>query len=92
VSTGTVDGATLRAAVSPFDSDTERHLEKQVDDLAAEFGAHFRRDAVARVVREAAEEYADSPVKDFVPILAYRASRERLRTMAGLESALEAEG
>jgi hypothetical protein len=57
----------------------ERQIADVVNELSGEFGP-LGRDALVRVVRESFESLSDAKIKTFIPILARRAARERLRT------------
>jgi hypothetical protein len=52
------------------------------DDLAREFEPTIARDTVHRVVSDTYESLSDARITAFVPILARRLARERLRSLA----------
>ena len=52
------------------------------DDLAREFEPAIERDTVHRVVSDTYESLSDARITAFVPILARRLARERLRSLA----------
>jgi protein-tyrosine phosphatase-like protein len=54
-----------------------------VDRLFQQFHGTVPRDRVAEVVADAMSQWKDARVKAFVPVLAERAARDRLRAMAG---------
>lgn len=68
------------------------HIEKAVDALAEEFGEVHSRETVQRVMDDSLRGLVgDANVDDFVPALAHRFTRERLKALArahGPESAL----
>jgi protein-tyrosine-phosphatase len=72
-----------------FDPVTERHITKAIDDLAAEFAGVFSRETVDRYVHESLIAFADATIVEFVPVLAYRHSRERLRALGQTEGVIE---
>ncbi len=72
-----------------FDPVTERHIAKAIDDLALEFEGIFSRETVDRYVHEGLTAFADAKVVEFVPVLAYRHSRERLRALGQSEGVIE---
>jgi protein-tyrosine-phosphatase len=60
---------------------TRAHLEHEVDDLAAEFQGVFSRETVNRVVAESPEHFTGAQFENFIPVLVYRYSRERLQAI-----------
>jgi protein-tyrosine-phosphatase len=59
------------------------HIEKSVDALADEFGDVHSRETVERIMQDSLRSFAGSAaVDDFVPALAHRFTRERLKAMA----------
>jgi arsenate reductase (thioredoxin) len=64
---------------------TRAHLEKQVDDLHEEFHGVVSREAVARVVEESLVSISEARFDDYIPLLAYRFSRERLVALGQAE-------
>jgi arsenate reductase len=64
--------------VPHLDPATETHLERQADDLAAEFRGVVSPETVERVIRESIEVLGEVRFDDYIPVLAYRFSRERL--------------
>jgi arsenate reductase (thioredoxin) len=71
---------------------TRLHLEKAVDSLVEEFDELHSRETVQRVMDDSLQQLGGGvQVDDFVPTLAHRFARERLRALArahGPESAL----
>ena len=71
---------------------TRLHVEKAVDALVDEFGDHDSRETIQRVMDDSLRQFAcDAQVDDFVPTLAHRFSRERLKALGrahGPENAL----
>jgi arsenate reductase (thioredoxin) len=71
---------------------TRLHVEKAVEALVEEFGDVHSRDKVQRVMDDSLRQLVgDAQVDDFVPTLAHRFARERLKALGrahGPESAL----
>jgi len=74
-----------------LDAVTQAHVDKATDDLCDEFTGIFSRETVARFVGESIVALEGAKVADFVPVLAHRFARERLRALgqAGGEIAKE---
>jgi len=65
-----------------LDQDTERHLARTVDTLTDEFRNQVAPARVEHEVRQTvAWIAADARVLDFIPALAHRFSRDRLREL-----------
>jgi len=58
----------------------DRQIQDVVTDLSGEFQSVVGRDVLERVVKESFDELSDARIKGFVPILARRLARQRLRT------------
>jgi protein-tyrosine-phosphatase len=71
-----------------LDVATQAHLRKAVDDLAAEFDGIFSRATVQRFVDESLEGLGAARFSDFLPVLAYRFARERLRAYGQAEGTI----
>jgi len=63
-------------------------LAHDVDQLADEFDGIYERAEIERVVDESAKQLEGAAVESFVPILAHRFARERLRAQAQAEGKL----
>jgi hypothetical protein len=65
---------------SPIDEELREHVavEHVKQALTSDFDDH-PADEVEHVVEEAREQYADAPVRDFVPNLVERDARDRLK-------------
>jgi protein-tyrosine-phosphatase len=72
-----------------FDRAVEHRLDKVVDELAREFDGVYDRERVRSVVGESARQLSGGTVAAFIPILAERFARERLRAQAQGEGRLE---
>jgi arsenate reductase (thioredoxin) len=71
-----------------FDQTVGARLDRAVDGLAAEFDGIFERDRIADLVAESARQLSNGTVAAFVPVLAQRFARERLRARAQAEGRL----
>jgi protein-tyrosine-phosphatase len=71
--------------MSVLDPATQRHVDKQVDDLADEFQGIYSRETVERFVGESLDGLKRARFADFVPVLVHRFARERLRALAQAE-------
>jgi arsenate reductase (thioredoxin) len=61
---------------------TRLHVEKAVDSLVEEFGELQSRETIQRVMDDSLAQLAgDAQVDDFVPTLAHRFTRERLKAL-----------
>ena len=58
----------------------DRLIDDVVSELAAEFEPLVGRDELVRTVRRCFEDLSEAKIKAFVPILARRDARQRLRT------------
>ena len=58
----------------------DRQIVDVVNELAPEFEPVVGRDALQRTVRESFDRLSDAKIRAFVPILARRDARQRLRT------------
>jgi len=68
-----------------LDPITRRHVEKASETLADEFAGIFSRETIDRFITESLHLLGDARFSDFLPVLAYRFSRERLRALAQAE-------
>jgi len=61
--------------------DEERQLDRVRQDLIREFGAQLTAQVVDEQFRALVARFDGAPVRTFVPVLAQRAARERLRDL-----------
>jgi arsenate reductase (thioredoxin) len=62
-----------------IDPVTKHHVDEMIDRLVAEFGGRFERTRIEELMADSVEHLAGgAEVSDFLPILAYRFTRERL--------------
>jgi arsenate reductase (thioredoxin) len=84
-----MSGVSTGAELTPA---TRLHVEKAVDALVDEFGEHHSRETIQRVMDDSLQQLVgEAHVDDFVPTLAHRFARERLKALGrahGPESAL----
>jgi hypothetical protein len=65
-----------------IDPVTRRHVDEMVDRLVGEFGERFERDRIDELMEDSlAQLTGEAQVPDFLPVLAYRFTRERLGAM-----------
>jgi hypothetical protein len=62
---------------------TERQIEATVDELSSEFDQRLDPEVLRHHVARSFDEFAGAPVRDFIPILARREARARLRSLVG---------
>ncbi len=62
-----------------LDPVTRNHIEKAADALQDEFAGTFSRETIARFLTESVDLLGDSKINVFVPVLAHRFARERLK-------------
>ena len=66
----------MRANVDPV---TRHHVEEMLDDLYAEFGERFDHAYIDELMADSVDQLAgQAEFADFLPVLAYRFTRERL--------------
>jgi arsenate reductase (thioredoxin) len=80
------------SAVHELSPVARQHVERAIDSLVEEFGQEHSRETIERVMEESvAQLVGPAEVDDFLPTLAHRFTRERLKAMGrahGPESAL----
>ena len=64
-----------------LDPITRQHVEKAADALQDEFAGTFGRETIARYIAESVDLLGNSSVSVFVPVLAHRFARERLKAL-----------
>jgi protein-tyrosine-phosphatase len=73
---------------SALDPVTKRHVEKATDALLDEFAGIFSRETIDRFVAESLDLLGAARFGDFLPVLAHRFARERLRALGQAEGAI----
>lgn len=74
-----------------LDPVTRHHIEQAADRLAEEFAGIFSRETIARYMADSQERLGEARINVFVPVLAHRFTRERLRALAQVEGAVTKE-
>jgi arsenate reductase (thioredoxin) len=68
-----------------LDPVTQRHIDQAAERLADEFAGIFSRETIARHMAESQDLLGDAKINVFVPVLAHRFTRERLKALAQAE-------
>jgi protein-tyrosine-phosphatase len=71
-----------------LDPVTQHHVAKLTESLVDDFTGVFSAETIERYIAESLELLGGATVSDFVPVLAYRFARERLRALAQAEGVL----
>jgi protein-tyrosine-phosphatase len=74
-----------------LDPATRHHVEKAAEALQDEFAGVFSRETIARFIAESVDLLGESKIAVFVPVLAHRFARERLRALGQAEGVLTKE-
>jgi protein-tyrosine-phosphatase len=74
-----------------LDPVTRAHVEKAAESLESEFAGTFSRETIARYIAESVDLLGDSKVNVFVPVLAHRFARERLKALGQAEGLITKE-
>jgi arsenate reductase (thioredoxin) len=78
--------ATIENTVTEMlDPLTRHHVEKAAEALQGEFSGTFSQETIARYLAESLDLLGDSKINVFVPVLAHRFARERLKALAQAE-------
>ena len=68
-----------------MDPVTRAQVERAAEALQREFAGIFSRETIARYIAESSDLLGDSKLNVFVPVLAHRFARERLKALAQVE-------
>src|SRR5580765_5086848 len=71
-----------------LDPVTRRHVDNLTRGLVREFAGIFSEEAINRYISESVDLLGNSRINVFVPVLAHRFARERLKALAQYEGAL----
>ena len=71
-----------------LDPVTQHHLRQASDALADEFAGVFSQETIERYMTESLDLLGPNKINVFVPVLAHRFARERLRALAQAEGVL----
>ena len=74
-----------------LDPVTEHHLRQAADRLSEEFAGIFSRETITRYMTESTELLEDAKISIYVPVLAHRFARERLKALAQAEGTVDRE-
>jgi arsenate reductase (thioredoxin) len=74
-----------------LDPVTQNHVERAADALADEFTGVFSRETIERYIAESLDLLGSARINVFVPVLAHRFARERLRALGQAEGAITTE-
>ena len=74
-----------------LDPITENHVRKAAASLADEFAGIFSQETIERYIAESVDLLGGSKLNVFVPVLAHRFARERLKALAQTEGLIEKE-
>jgi arsenate reductase (thioredoxin) len=72
-----------------LDPVTRRHVDNLTRGLVREFAGIFSEETINRYISESVDLLGDSRINVFVPVLAHRFARERLRALAQSEGVLD---
>jgi protein-tyrosine-phosphatase len=67
---------------------TQHHINQAADRLAEEFAGIFSQETIARYMADSTDLLGEAKINVFVPVLAHRFCRERLRALAQAEGIL----
>jgi arsenate reductase (thioredoxin) len=70
---------------------TRQHVEKAAEALQDEFAGIFSRETISRFIAESVDLLGESKISLFVPVLAHRFARERLKAYAQAEGVVTTE-
>ena len=68
-----------------LDPVTQHHVRQAAEALADEFAGVFSQETIERYIAESLELLGPSKINVFVPVLAHRFARERLKALAQME-------
>jgi arsenate reductase (thioredoxin) len=68
-----------------LDPVTEHHLRQAADRLSEEFAGIFSQETITRYMIESTDLLGDANISVYVPVLAHRFARERLKALAQAE-------
>jgi len=74
-----------------LDPVTRQHVEKAVDALQDEFSGTFSRETISRFIAESVDVLGGAKVNVFIPVLAHRFTRERLKALGQAEGLITKE-
>jgi protein-tyrosine-phosphatase len=72
-----------------LDPVTQHHIDQAADRLAEEFAGIFSQETIARYMAESTDLLGEARISVFVPVLAHRFTRERLKALAQAEGIVD---
>jgi arsenate reductase len=72
-----------------LDPVTQHHINQAADRLADEFLGIFSQETIARYMAESTDLLGEAKINDFVPVLAHRFCRERLKALTQAEGIVD---
>jgi protein-tyrosine-phosphatase len=83
----------LKGDVVPeiLDPVTRQHVERAAEALQREFEGVFSQETIARYIAESTDLLGEAKINVFVPVLAHRFARERLKALAQAEGVITKE-
>jgi protein-tyrosine-phosphatase len=72
-----------------LDPVTQHHVNRAANRLAEEFTGIFSEETIARYIAESTDLLGDAKINVFVPVLAHRFARERLKALAQAEGIVD---
>jgi arsenate reductase (thioredoxin) len=81
-------GAEMAQTLDPV---TQNHVRRAADALADEFTGVFSRETIERYIAESLDLLGSTRINVFVPVLAHRFARERLRALGQAEGTITKE-
>jgi arsenate reductase (thioredoxin) len=77
------------AVTQALDPVTQHHIDQAADRLAEEFAGIFSQETIARYIAESTDLLGEAKINVFVPVLAHRFTRERLKALAQAEGIVD---
>jgi arsenate reductase len=72
-----------------LDPVTRHHIDQAANRLAEEFAGIFSQETIARYMAESTDLLGEAKINVFVPVLAHRFARERLKALAQAEGIVD---
>lgn len=79
------------ASLDVLDPVTRRHVERAADALQNEFVGIFAQETIARFIAESTDLLSGGSINAFVPVLAHRFARERLKALGQAQGVIAKE-
>jgi arsenate reductase (thioredoxin) len=76
------------AVMNVLDPVTQHHVRQAADALAGEFEGVFSKETIERYIAESLDLLGDARINVFVPVLAHRLARERLKALGQAEGTI----